>query len=40
LKARNLTCIGAEKGMEGGKDDDWQLIDCDYYAVHLFTERT
>jgi hypothetical protein len=39
LRDRELfDCIGCEHGIEGAVDDDWQLLDCNYYAIHLFTE--
>jgi hypothetical protein len=39
LRDRELfDCIGCEQGIEGEVDDDWQLLDCNYYAIHLFTE--
>jgi ribosomal silencing factor RsfS len=35
LKDRKLFKVLGSKGIEGDKDDDWQLVNCGYFLVHI-----
>lgn len=39
LKKRRLKVQGS-KGAEGGKNDDWQLVDCGRFFVHFLLQET
>lgn len=35
LKDRQLFHVGGSKEIEGGKDEEWQAVDCQLTLVHL-----
>ena len=40
LKSRELFEVMGSKGAEGDKNDDWLLIDCHTFLVHLMLPGT
>lgn len=40
LKKRNLKRVQGSSGAEGEKDDDWQVVDCHTFLVHLMLPDT
>lgn len=35
MKARNWKQASGTAGIEGEKNDEWQLVDCNNFLVHL-----
>lgn len=40
MKARELTSVKRTTVIEGDQDDDWQLVDCQSFLVHLLLPDT
>jgi len=40
LKDRKLFRVLGSKGVEGGRDDDWQLVNCQSFLVHVMLPDT
>ena len=40
MKSRNIKQPKETEGIEGAKNDDWQLVDCNSFLVHLMLPAT